>query len=398
MSSDVQPIKAERHLAFIDALRGVACLWVISCHVHAYWLGSVREHGWNLTTLITRIAGYGGKGVDLFIVLSGFCLFWPLVRSGALRPLAVGSFFQRRAWRLLPAYYCALVLCFALASVPSLQPMLVSRPVVWSDFFFHLPLLQTFSPSALPSINGSFWSLALEMQLYLAFPLIVGVVRRWGLRSAIILGMVAAGLSFAGELLLFRSPTGLAYAGLLDVHLPARWIEFILGMCAASAVANPKPGHVKIAGLTVLVLLPVAVSSNPLSLPVLITAPVFGAIFAGVVVLLARLPAVRLTHYRAFNALVFVGTVSYSLYLLHQPLLLLTAPLVAHLHLATLATFGFALVAFVPPAVALAYVCFHIWERPFLKGRPTATQGPTSSSQLERASRTPDLGQLADVV
>ena len=358
----------------------------------------MREHGWNLTTLLTRVAGYGGRGVDLFIVLSGFCLFWPLVRSGEIRPLATGSFFQRRAWRLLPAYYGALILCFVLVSVPLLQPLLVSRPVVWSDFFFHLPLLQTFSPSALSSINGSFWSLALEMQLYLAFPLIVGVVRRWGLGSAVLLGLVVSGVSFVVGLLLSRSPGGIAYAGLLEVHLPARWIEFILGMCAASAVARPKPQHVRIAALTILALLPVAIASNPLSLPTLITAPVFGAIFAATVVLVSRLPAPRLAHSRVFSTLVFVGTVSYSLYLLHQPLLLLTAPLVAHLHLATLPTFGLALVAFLPPAVALAYGCYRLWERPFLKGRPNATPPPSSLLPTGLMSRKLNTAALADAV
>ena len=107
-------------------LRGLAALWVFLLHIHGYWLDNVRPPTLTADGLLVRVMGFGGAGVDIFIVLSGFCLTLPLLRGGSMRSLDARRFFRRRAYRLLPAYYAAVVLVMALELVPALQERLVA--------------------------------------------------------------------------------------------------------------------------------------------------------------------------------------------------------------------------------------------------------------------------------
>jgi peptidoglycan/LPS O-acetylase OafA/YrhL len=368
---DIRPEvqSAARRLDYIDALRGFACLWVILCHVHGYWLDNFRPHGLSATTLVTRIAGYGGKGVDLFIVLSGFCLYWPLVSKGReTRPFDLRKFFSRRARRILPAYYAALAVCTALVLVPILQPYLVGRPITATDFVSHLFLVQTFSAATTPAINGSFWSLALEMQLYLAFPLLLMIGRRWGLRGIIVFGVAAAtvyqGVAWYVEHALHDGVT----AGVMSRHLPARWLEFISGMVAATLVSRPAANHVRWAAILAVVLLPIGIIDQPLGMPGgAFSHALWGAIFAAAIVVLAKVSPPVFVNPARLGLLTRIGVVSYSLYLVQQPFLLLTAPLVKSLQLSALGNYAVAGAIGVPAMCGIAYAFYRAFERPFLR-------------------------------
>jgi peptidoglycan/LPS O-acetylase OafA/YrhL len=118
----------------------------------------------------------------VFIVLSGFSLALSPARQG-WRLEAVSRFARRRARRILPAYWAALVFSLAVAwlvvpqpgyGVPDARSVLVNGLLVQN-------LLATHSP------NAAFWSMAVEAQLYIALPLLLLTVRRWGA-----LAMVAA--------------------------------------------------------------------------------------------------------------------------------------------------------------------------------------------------------------
>ena len=81
--NDVGSVKIKGRLDYIDVLRAVAVLSVVSVHVWGYWLHAPIQsaHGASPRALLFRWASLGSWGVDLFIVISGFCLAHPLFKS-----------------------------------------------------------------------------------------------------------------------------------------------------------------------------------------------------------------------------------------------------------------------------------------------------------------------------
>ena len=141
----------------LDLLRAIAIAWVML--FHSFLVGGLGpDFEW--------LSRFGWAGVDIFFVLSGF-----LIGSQVLQPLQRGQplrfrkFYERRAWRILPAFAVVLavyVLCPSLREVPGLQPW-------WQFATFSLNLLIDYSH------NQAFshaWSLCVEEHFYLIFPLL----------------------------------------------------------------------------------------------------------------------------------------------------------------------------------------------------------------------------------
>lgn len=137
------------------------------------------------------LIGFGWMGVDLFFVLSGF-----LIAGQLLKPWAIGSrpdyarFFARRALRTLPACLAVLTLYFAF---PRLRETAGIQPL-WQFITFTENLL--FHPTG-PKAFDQFWSLCVEEQFYLLFPLaLIVVAKKPSTRKtvAILLALVAGGI------------------------------------------------------------------------------------------------------------------------------------------------------------------------------------------------------------
>ena len=165
-------LRADKRLAGLDGIRGLAALYVVINHVFLRaFPGYPVDHapfwaGWFI---------YGRFAVVVFIVLSGFSLALSPARHG-WRLDAVGRFAERRARRILPAYWAALAFSLAVAwlivpqpgnGVPDAKSVLVNGLLVQNIVGAHSP-------------NAAFWSMAVEAQLYIAFPLLLLMVRRWG--------------------------------------------------------------------------------------------------------------------------------------------------------------------------------------------------------------------------
>ncbi|MGO4599374.1 acyltransferase family protein [Terrabacter sp. 2RAF25] len=362
-AAPVAPV-ATRRLAYVDTLRGLAALWVFLLHVHGYWLDNVRPPKLSGDGLLVRVMGFGGAGVDIFIVLSGFCLTLPLIREGRVRELDPRRFFRRRAYRLLPAYYAAVLLVMGLELVPALRERLVAHDLTAVDAVTHLTLTFPLFGDTLGAVNGSLWSISLEATLYLGFPLLLLVRRRWDMRGVMVttLGVAlvwaAFGLWWAGQ----THPAGLLPS--TDKLFPARWFQFALGMWAATLVRAPRPAH----AVRAWVALPVAAAAGltgyaagwgPLS------AVGFGVVAVCLLVLLARVPD-RVFESGPLRWLTGLGVISYSFYLLHQPVLLLTAGVARPDQWGVGPTTVLALVVAGTTTVLVASVFYHFIEKPFL--------------------------------
>lgn len=178
------------HLVPLDGLRGIAILAVMASHLFAVnYAGSSAP-----VRVLGRIFYYGWMGVDLFFVLSGFLITGILVDSregaGYFR-----NFYMRRVLRIFPLYYGVLFLLLALTPVLGIQWHGIFVPLLLYLQNFQEFNRYTFSLSPDISLNHM-WSLAIEEQFYLLWPLLVYVARtrRRVLVLALCLSAVALGL------------------------------------------------------------------------------------------------------------------------------------------------------------------------------------------------------------
>ena len=368
---DAVPDKIKSRLDYIDVLRALAALSVFVVHIYSYWLGSPIQdaRGLHPKALIIRAISLGSWGVDLFMVISGFCLAYPLFknrdRDAQPRGLKTKAFYKRRAWRILPAYYAAMVLFFGLELIPYLQRRLVAAPVNGWDLVTHLLLIQTWFSSTIGAINGPFWSIALEVQLYLAFPLLLVLIRKWGLVRSVGITMVVSLVWFGMAHFWGQVSLSHTIGPDLSKELPARWFEFALGVGAARLVTAPRRSDRNLGLLAMVVGLPLALASESLNSN-LGRAFGYGLLAVGLVLVCSFLPHRIIVGNILGRGLQRLGVISFSFYLLHQPILLLMNPLVARLHLGQMETLLFGLTVGLAVTAAAARVFFALVEKPFL--------------------------------
>ncbi|MFN7134293.1 MAG: acyltransferase family protein, partial [Myxococcales bacterium] len=150
-------VPAPRHLPELDGLRGLAVLAVLAYHL----VGQLPA-----TTLAGKIAALpvnaGWMGVDLFFVLSGFLITRILLfaRDESKAPLL--NFWRNRALRIFPLYFAVLGLAGALGV-----------PVSWHYWTYTANWWQASQPAELTSALSHLWSLCVEEQFYLVWPLVV---------------------------------------------------------------------------------------------------------------------------------------------------------------------------------------------------------------------------------
>ncbi|MCO4880399.1 acyltransferase [Paraburkholderia caribensis] len=186
----------------IDAMRGFAALLVAYFHCRQVeWVGMQSFHhvvgkSFDLNTIVAYLTlpiAWGSAGVPIFFVISGYC-----IHRGAAQRLANDSayrldamnFWARRFARIYPVLFAALLLTLAL-DWASLQFPPVNHKILDigpQAFFVNLFSLQGVAGKTYGS-NGALWTLSLEVQFYVVYPLVFALRRRLGILP--VLGMVA---------------------------------------------------------------------------------------------------------------------------------------------------------------------------------------------------------------
>lgn len=223
------------YLDTLDGFRAAATLLVMLFH---YWQQSWVGYSWQVRlgtyTLNINLEPWiitGGLGVEILFLLSGFCLFYPLAMNPE-REFNAREFAYKRFVRILPSYY----LCFLVGAVVQLgcMPWADMRMYRLSDleWWYHFIGGLFFGQAATPRMytnpfNGVLWSLPIEMQFYVIYPLVLR-----GFRKKPVLTMVCAFAIGESWRFYLRSVDSSNITFLMN-QLPAMIDVFVGGMFAA---------------------------------------------------------------------------------------------------------------------------------------------------------------------
>ncbi|HSL55256.1 MAG TPA: acyltransferase [Pyrinomonadaceae bacterium] len=165
----------------IDALRGAAALGVVLYHAVEQGDKVLPNNLLQYPIRLVQFASsFGYVGVFLFFVISGFCIHlqWARAKAAGVEPdIRFGAFWRRRIRRLYPPYIITLLLFLLL--IAWTVGINVTHFFVY-DLGMHLLMLHNLDPNTCYTINGVFWTLAIEEQLYLAYFLLLFIRVRWG--------------------------------------------------------------------------------------------------------------------------------------------------------------------------------------------------------------------------
>ena len=309
---------------------------------------------------------YGHLAVAVFIVVSGFSLsLAPMRRGGALTG-GTRRFLRRRAWRIIPPYWAALIISTIITGL-ILQPTLGSS-VVAKGFVVHGLLLQDIVGSVAP--NGAFWSIAVEWQIYFVFPLILLLGLKTNLSTAVFctVGLVLVAHAVAG----LGSPLNK-----IDHLTPQFLALFALGVLAVQlgqsnrAVKLRRPlMAVGLGAIGTFVLLAVVEGSVWIVNGYFWIDLVFGVGIACLMAVMYGGGLPRTRRVLASRVGLRLGLFSYSIYLLHGPLVgVLEEEVFGPMHLAPLVTFGLFLTVGIPVILAVCYGFYLVFEAPFVRCR-----------------------------
>lgn len=280
-----RPSPPANRIADLDALRGLAALAVVLFHYTTRYGELYGHHG-----ALPFALPCGHFGVQLFFGISGFVIFMTLERTRTLADFAVSRFS-----RLYPAYWAAMLLTGGIVLAAGMHEVALSPP----EFAANATMLQSFA--SLPSVDGVYWTLSVELAFYAAMALLWRL-RLLGRIEPLLIGWMSLHWvwTFAPRLV-GAEPSWLLGALLIQQYIPF----FAIGI-AAYRLRNGGDRRWPAAAIAA-AFVTVAACDGPVYLAV---AAISAAILLAVA--LRGLPPLR------FPPLVWLGAISYSLYLLHQ--------------------------------------------------------------------------------
>ncbi len=371
---DDQNIRHMKRLGVINALRGLSALAIVLYHVRLpLWVGwteiSAHPEKYSLIDQALAYPGAGchffGQAVMLFFVLSGFCIHYPY--AGQARLLELKSYAIRRVLRIYPPYFAAVALSLV-ATYASYHYWGLRDPS--SEHFLRSFLMtQNYPPNAGQiDINPALWSLPVEMELYLAYPIFYLCLVRFGLSISI--GFALA-ITLAGQILRLYSGDEFPY---IDWHnFTLYWLTWCGGAWLAEKLATnslPKCGL----GWTsaMLIAFGLAICGDSKVFNWFEYEPGRRLIWGGFFFLLVawclqRSPYTEDSSSWTGKALNGLGSISYSLYLTHYPLLIICGHLIVgpRLDLAEGKPSNFLVsLGFTAFAIVFATIFYALIERP----------------------------------
>ena len=291
----------------IDGLRAVAVLAVVSYH---YWGG---------------LFSGGFIGVDIFFVISGYLLSSIVISEVQADQFSFSRFYERRIRRIFPALFALLVFCVVFAwlfllppDVVSFSHSLLAASLSVSNFYFWNTSSYFDAPAAVRPLLHT-WSLAVEEQFYLVLPIFIVIVHRYLPRLLRTIVVAVTVTSFTWSVIEVRLDPGAAF------YLPfTRAWELLLGTVLALRIV-PAPQSQKwreaIAASGILGIL-ASIFIMTANTPFPGENALLPCVAAGAIILMGEEGNTLVGRALSRRPVVFIGLISYSLYLWHWPLLI----------------------------------------------------------------------------
>jgi peptidoglycan/LPS O-acetylase OafA/YrhL len=363
---------------YLDGLRGIASFYVMLFHI--YLIENQNNIAPTGEALLSSTLRFGYFGVAVFIVISGYCLMLPVVRSqDGYLPGGLGGYFRRRSRRILPTYYAALIFSLLVYVIVSILLPQITH-VQWEelphdelhfkftkiDILKHFLLIHNIGRGGEPyTINGPLWSVALEWQIYFIFPLLfLPLWRRWGcwvmLAIAFIIGLMPHYL----------------LRGSMDNTYPWLIGSFALGATAADIGFSQKAYLIKLKKhlpwqiIAIVFYILAIITNNLIKSSVWISESCISIAAASLIIyctnyLIAGKELPKILNLLQSPIAIAMGKFSYSLYLTHAIVIvllrhcLLSFNLPINIHVLLLYLIG------IIASIGFAYLFYLLFEQPF---------------------------------
>lgn len=363
------PVPVRPEFPYLDGIRGLAALAVVV--YHAFLFTGQSNEAEEAMPLIHAFVGWGYLGVPIFIVLSGYVLMLPTLAHGLRFRGGTWRFIKRRSRRILPPYYSALALSLMLILfVPAMGRLGGTQwdsklPVTWPSVTAHLLMLQDLSGNWIGKINGPLWSVAIEWHIYFLMPLVL--LPLWRHFSPSMIVSLVLGITLLPALVGVGT---WAHPWLIGL--------FAVGMWSAASTVTGEQRSTSASGrlfalfLALLVLCmaqKIVYDSIPVGLVETATGLTVGAGLAWVGRRQQAGAPVWLIKPLQSRPLKTLGLFSYSIYLLHSPLLALANLLLLPIAMPIEARWALMTFVVAPVAVGVCYGFFRLVESHFLNSR-----------------------------
>ncbi|WP_431293738.1 acyltransferase family protein [Pedobacter sp. P26] len=357
----------------MDGLRGISAIYVMFYHAQLF-TGHTNDYLKSTLKPLNIFLSFGHFSVAIFIVLSGFCLTIPIATSER-KELRGGfkRYISRRFTRIIPPYYAALLIFLVfIFSVPIMQTIQNTAwdskiPVTLGSIISHIFLVHNFSREWILKIDGPMWSVATEWQIYFIFPLLLWVWRKYGLLTSFILANII-GVAVALKLSLIHP----WYLGLFAMGMVGAIICFSKELVYVNL--RSKLNWSKASKISTLLIFALMIFISFRTTRDIISETLTGFF---ITVIIINFTLIEINNYKRplflklcnSKTAIFLGAFSYSIYLIHSPIL-------GYLNLMSLKynmdidlRLGIMFILFIPIALLISYLFHIVIEKRFMPGK-----------------------------
>lgn len=344
MSSDITKYRAE-----LDGLRAVAVISVLLYHV-------------KFSLFSYEVFKGGFLGVDIFFVLSGYLITTIIFTQMNAGVFSLKDFFIRRIKRILPAMVAVLLVSSVFAFYFLLPDSLIIYVKTLLASLFFVSNLYFFGEDTYVSDSSEYkpllhtWSLSVEWQFYLIFPfLCLWLFKRFKNKKLTIIFSLFLLSLVLSNILAYRQPNFAFYM------LPSRMWELMAGSIVAIIILENKLNIGKIyykvfpvVGLVLITLSILFINDGMLHPSVITLIPVLGTCL---IILFSRDKNLA-SNFLSLKPMIFIGAISYSIYLWHQPLFVFYRIKIGEIGMSTS-------ILLILLSIVISVLSFYLIEKPF---------------------------------